>query len=455
MRKLLVIALLLNAVLLAARCWQEIPDLQAGGEPVATDNGDVNGDTALDISDAVYLLTHLFHGGPAPVAIAVERATTSAVTPTRFGAIGDGVADDTAAVQSALDTGRVVQLEGGRYRITRRLDVPAGGGVSGPGTIYHDFDASPPPGNPSPADTALHVMGDGVLFQDFAIEKRFRDGSYGHGIVAERVDGLSIRGLDISGYSSRYGIHIIESTDFEVRGCHIHDFLVNSASDMIQDSPAGLRITRSHRGVVAGNRVVAIEVGPAGRRSLSPIRPEYGPQGYQSDHITVVSSSRIAVTGNVCTTSGEGIDLLLSNSCVVTDNVISDIWFQGIKMLGASLCTVNGNLVSDCYQGIGLAYHGGLDAEASGNSIVGNVLRDIGSAGSFGIPAADRVQVGGTHGIDVHDPGTCRSNVIGGNVIADTQPEPTTESGVRNLGGPTNRVVDNVFTDDLTVPSAD
>jgi hypothetical protein len=41
----------------------------AGPEPCANQNGDNNGDGARDLSDAVYLLTFLFQGGPAPVAI--------------------------------------------------------------------------------------------------------------------------------------------------------------------------------------------------------------------------------------------------------------------------------------------------------------------------------------------------------------------------------------------------
>jgi hypothetical protein len=43
-----------------------------GGQGAATlGNGDVNGDDALDLSDAIYLLTHLFQGGPAPIACPV------------------------------------------------------------------------------------------------------------------------------------------------------------------------------------------------------------------------------------------------------------------------------------------------------------------------------------------------------------------------------------------------
>ena len=42
-----------------------------GGEiPRGSQNGDVNGDSMLDMSDAVYLLLHIFRDGPQPVALA-------------------------------------------------------------------------------------------------------------------------------------------------------------------------------------------------------------------------------------------------------------------------------------------------------------------------------------------------------------------------------------------------
>jgi len=45
--------------------------VQAGGGIPQTDrNGDVNGDARLDMSDAIYLLLHIFRDGPGPVALA-------------------------------------------------------------------------------------------------------------------------------------------------------------------------------------------------------------------------------------------------------------------------------------------------------------------------------------------------------------------------------------------------
>lgn len=373
------------------------------------------------------------------------------MTPRDFGAVGDGVTDDSAALQQALQTGRVVHLHGGRFRITRRLDIPAHGGLTGPGTIVQDFDNPTLPGTPGVHLAALRISGNEVLLEGFRIEKKFIDGSYACGVVAEHVTGVRIRNLDISGYSARYGIHLAECSSFEIAGCHVHDFMMNAAADMIADSPAGIRVTRSTDGSIAGNRVLRIEVGPSGRDSISPIRPKYGKQGYQSDCVTIQEGKRIILSGNLCKTSGEGIDMLLSQDCTLANNIVSDIFFQGFKLLGVSYCAVTGNYLEDCYQGIGLTSHSGVNAQASGNSILGNVIRNTGSPGSFGIPGAQRVRFSGTHAIELHDAGCCNNAVVG-NVITDTQTVKTTDSGVHNNGGTANLVANNVCTGEVTNP---
>ena len=67
---------------------------------------------------------------PAPP-VAVRSGHGSLVSPRDFGGAGDGRTDDSAAVQKALLSGSVAGLSGGRYRITQRLEVPAGGGLAG------------------------------------------------------------------------------------------------------------------------------------------------------------------------------------------------------------------------------------------------------------------------------------------------------------------------------------
>ena len=70
MKRALLILLVSVAVLAVAR-WSLLFRASAqGGGGVATENGDVNGDGARDLSDAVYLIDWLFLGGREPVAIA-------------------------------------------------------------------------------------------------------------------------------------------------------------------------------------------------------------------------------------------------------------------------------------------------------------------------------------------------------------------------------------------------
>ena len=67
MKRIVVFALVLNAALLGVIAHQLVAI--AGGGPVATQNGDTNGDGVRDITDAIYLLSWLFTGGGEPVFI--------------------------------------------------------------------------------------------------------------------------------------------------------------------------------------------------------------------------------------------------------------------------------------------------------------------------------------------------------------------------------------------------
>lgn len=353
------------------------------------------------------------------------------------------MADDTPALRAALESQREVVLPPGRYRITGPLRLGDDQGLRGPGTLVVDFDSP----DLERATAALIIAGNGVTIENLEIEKRFVDGSYDTGILAaEGQRDVVIRGVEISGYSARYGIHLTECTGFEISGCHVRDFSMDVTADMIVDSPAGIRLTRCRTGTVHHNRIERIEVGERGRASISPHVPEYGPQGYQADHLTVHDCEHVTVTGNVLETSGEGIDLLLSRHVTVTGNVIADIWFQGIKMLGVSGTTVSGNLIRDTYQGIGLADHEGMRRSATLNSIVGNTILDTGSAGSFGVPGRGRVAYSGTIGIDVHE--SCDGNLVADNLIADTGEESHMDEGIHRGTGKSN-----VFQGNLVRPA--
>ena len=373
-------------------------------------------------------------------ALSMASAANDVRTVKDFGAKADAIADDTTAIQAAVDATGIAYLPPGNYRITNQIKLLDRGGLMGPGTIIVDFDK----GKPYTENAAILVAGDDVGIEGVRIQKQFIDGSYDSGIVVRSGHrNITIRNVEISGYSARYGVHIIEAEDFEVTGCFIHDFMMNAEADMIEDSPAGIRITRSKRGVVSNNRLLKIEVGPTGRASISPLKPGYGPQGYQSDHITLHECSGVSLTGNVLETSGEGIDLLLSKDCAITGNVIRDIWFMGVKMLGVSYCTVTGNHISEAHRSIGLSGHG--SSACTGNAVVGNTILDPSSAGSFGAAAVQRP--GPPCGIEIE---RCEGNLITSNVILDTQNKAT-----KGLLIHQNAKFGNIYDKNLTQISAD
>jgi hypothetical protein len=60
-------------------------------------------------------------------------ALTTTVTPFNFGAKGDGVTDDTTAVQDAVTTGYCTLPAGFTFKVTSPIQVPAGGVLIGQG----------------------------------------------------------------------------------------------------------------------------------------------------------------------------------------------------------------------------------------------------------------------------------------------------------------------------------
>jgi hypothetical protein len=85
MKRALFLVVVTGIILLVGHFLQA-PAIQAGaqggGAAAATTNGDCNGDGALNLTDAIYLLQHLFQGGPAPVPIEGSQPAPCAIPAT-------------------------------------------------------------------------------------------------------------------------------------------------------------------------------------------------------------------------------------------------------------------------------------------------------------------------------------------------------------------------------------
>ena len=118
MRRFIAFALVLNASLLVLAVHELVAI--AGGGPEATFNGDINGDSRLNIADPVHLLNFLFTGGPEPVAIAAGPDHTEELAQLQAGlealraevAVGAGELEAAiAANAAAMATIRGLQQE--------------------------------------------------------------------------------------------------------------------------------------------------------------------------------------------------------------------------------------------------------------------------------------------------------------------------------------------------------
>ena len=113
MKRIVVFALVLNAALLGVIAHQLVAI--AGGGPVATENGDTNGDGARDITDAIYYLSWLFQGGAEPVAIAQQGGNDEEIAELRVQVAAlrsDIVAGNNATASNAARIDELVANQG-------------------------------------------------------------------------------------------------------------------------------------------------------------------------------------------------------------------------------------------------------------------------------------------------------------------------------------------------------
>lgn len=136
--------------------------------------------TELDHGGFVEGFNPVNYGPPASTAVADHLAAVDAalaalgpgfegtisVKDPVFGAIGDGVADDTAPIQNALNsTATIIFLPRGTYRITAPLSVPPGNALVGAGTATI-IDAAGLPDQLDPG--AVHCYGTVTLLPTLA-----------------------------------------------------------------------------------------------------------------------------------------------------------------------------------------------------------------------------------------------------------------------------------------------
>lgn len=128
----------------------------------------------------------------------------STVSPRTFGAVGDGVTDDTVALQNAINecqtTGKTLDLGPGRYRITAQLDVTAAINIIGAGWDNTSIEL----GSQTISGIAINAN-NGMTLRDFQIV------GANNGVVSQATAGslISITGPSVNSLSVLRDLRLI------------------------------------------------------------------------------------------------------------------------------------------------------------------------------------------------------------------------------------------------------
>jgi parallel beta-helix repeat protein len=249
-----------------------------------------------------------------------------------YGAVGDGVTDDTAELQAAITAAATVAgtvlIPPGTYKISDALTVPAGVTITGTGTIHQVTSGK----------NGLNITGSNVTIEGITLLGRHATGTYSAYENAINVNGSAVTDIRVSDVTMTlwgfYGVYLRFTTRFLITGCTIS-----------WCGYSGISTLSSSFGQITNNRIH--DIGPGTADNMYGIALSYQ--------------------------NAEDPD---STDIVVDGNVISNIAWEGLDSHGGKHLTFSNNIVLACRNGImvGGAYKNGHHMLPEDVTITGNVI---------------------------------------------------------------------------------
>lgn len=275
------------------------------------------------------------------------------VTPEQFGAVGNGTADDTAALQRAIDTGRSINLTQGKtYLLKLRLNLTASNvSVSGAGIIKiaADFDIDADPGDGGPVMRALFATGSNCSFADFTIDCTDfvlpdpDTTGRTHACAWVAADGVTFRGVRFLGLPK--GAAIVGTsfaTWLNVGGCFFHDC---SGAVFVQGrSPniTGNTIINCTDAAVALNGITCaggvVGVNTISNEALAPIPSMIAMEEGASDW-TVIGNTLIGANGGGIIATNALVSTIVRGG-VIANNVVDGRNTLGTLPVGTTIAAL-------------------------------------------------------------------------------------------------------------------
>lgn len=334
-----------------------------------------------------------------------------------FGAVGNGVANDTAAIHAARDAagvgGRVFFPPGFTY-LAGALSANVAGQTwlmdgatlkfAGPGSV--DFltitalnvtmvrgtlDLSSVTKNPAAWQsngTLVRSSGSGAVIRDVTVKD-----SPGHGIWALDANNVTVTGCTVTDQEF-YGIYVSTSAD----SVHIHDYLIHGnliSTSSTRGKGIYLRNDNNTRSIsrarIANNTVILPFGSAASAEALECIVAFY--------------SFECVVDSNILIGGWAGISVPYSTRFAISNNVARGFWGIGIEIPGAQTdVTVTGNTVDADGHG---------EAEVSGIQCSESAVKNVTIAGN----SISGFTVGPCHGIFFGSGSQLNGVVVVGNTI--------------------------------------